>query len=264
MELTPLSAIALGAAIPESLRGAPAASALESVDEVQIKTPSGDIAAVSAALAVMYQADGGVLSQQGRVTLDLLKRVEKLRQTQYTPAGGVAYADDEFSRGLKEVARLVKAGVGLEVACLDLGGWDTHFFQGNSSGLQAELIGQLAAGLAAFDADLANYRDRVTTIVMTEFGRRIYENGSLGTDHGRGFALLAMGHGVHGGKIHGKWPGLAEESRGSDLDLTGPSGLRVLIDYRSVLSEVLSKVFGHRDVHKVFPNFHPEAVGIAG
>jgi uncharacterized protein (DUF1501 family) len=262
-DLTPLSAISLGSTIPESLRGAPAASALESVDEVQIKTPSGDTAAVSSALAAMYQADGGVLSKQGQITLALLKRVEKLRDTEYKPAAGVTYAADDFSRGLKEVARLVKADVGLEVACVDLGGWDTHFFQGSSTGLQADLIGQLAAGLAAFDADLVQHRNRVTTIVMTEFGRRIYENGSLGTDHGRGFALLAMGHGILGGKIHGKWPGLTEEAASdSQLDLIGPSGLKVLIDYRSVLSEVLSKVFGHRDMNKVFPNFHSEPVGI--
>jgi uncharacterized protein (DUF1501 family) len=265
MDLTPLSAVALGSTIPESLRGAPAASALESVDEVQIKTPSGDIAAISSVLAEMYQADGGVLSQQGKLTLDLLRRVEKLRETEYKPAAGIKYPDDDFSRGLREVARLVKAEVGLEVACLDLGGWDTHFFQGSSTGLQAELIGQLAAGLAAFDADLVQHRNRVTTLVMTEFGRRIYENGSLGTDHGRGFALLGLGHGIHGGKIHGKWPGLTEEgAAGSDLDLIGPSGLKVLVDYRSVLSEVLSKVFGHKDVNKVFPNFHPEIVGLAG
>jgi uncharacterized protein (DUF1501 family) len=262
-ELTPLSAIALGSTIPESLRGAPAASALESVDEVQIKTPSGDIDAVSSALAAMYQSNGGVLSQQGRITLDLLKRVEKLRDTEYKPAVGVSYANDDFSRGLREVARLVKADVGLEVACVDLGGWDTHFFQGSSTGLQAELIGQLAAGLAAFDADLVDHRDRVTTLVMTEFGRRIYENGSLGTDHGRGFALFAMGRGIRGGKIHGRWPGLTEEAAaGSDLDLVGPSGLKVLIDYRSVLCEVLSKVFHHQDMNKVFPRFHPEPIGL--
>jgi len=167
---------------------------------------------------------------------------------------------------LKEVSRLVKASVGLEVACLDLGGWDTHFFQGGSSGQQAELIGQLASGLAAFDADLTNYRDRVTTLVMTEFGRRVYENGSLGTDHGRGFAMLAMGQGINGGKVHGKWPGLAEEETpgSSTLSLAGPSGLKVLFDYRSVLAEVLSNTLGSRDVNQVFPNFHPEPVGLVG
>ncbi len=260
----PLSAVAIGSTIPESLRGAPTASAMESIDELQIKTPSGDTAAVSSVLSAMYGAEIGVLSQPGKTTLDLLKRVETLRGTEHKPEGGAVYLDDSFSQGLKEVARLVKASVGLEVACLDLGGWDTHFFQGGSSGQQAELIWQLACGLAAFDADLISHRGRVTTLVMTEFGRRIYENGSLGTDHGRGFAMLAMGQRINGGKVHGKWPGLAEEEApGSNtLSIAGPSGLKVLFDYRSVLSEVLTNILGHRDVNQVFPNFHPEPVGL--
>jgi uncharacterized protein (DUF1501 family) len=265
-ELTPLSAVAIGSTIPESLRGAPSASAMESIDELQIKPPLGDTAAVSSVLSAMYGAEIGVLSQPGKTTLDLLKRVETLRGTEYKPEGGALYLDDGFSQGLKEVARLVKASVGLEVACLDLGNWDTHFFQGGASGLQGELIWQLARGLAAFDADLNSHRDHVTTLVMTEFGRRIYENGSLGTDHGRGFAMLAMGHGINGGKIHGKWPGLAEEEApgSSTLNIAGPSGLKVLFDYRSVLSEVLIGILGQRDVTQVFPNFHPERVGLVG
>jgi uncharacterized protein (DUF1501 family) len=265
-QLTPLSAVAIGSAIPESLRGAPTASALESIDEVQIKTPLNDTGAVSSVLSAMYRAEVGLVSESGKTTLDLLKRVETLRGTEYKPEGGAVYLDDGFAQGLKEVARLVKASVGLEVACLDLGGWDTHFFQGGSSGLQANLIGQLASGLAAFDADLAGCRGRVTTLVMTEFGRRIYENGSLGTDHGRGFAMLAMGHGINGGKVHGKWPGLTEEETpGSNtLSIAGPSGLKILFDYRSVLAEVLSKTLGSRDMNQVFPNFHPEPVGLVG
>jgi uncharacterized protein (DUF1501 family) len=263
-ELSPLSTVAIGSTIPESLRGAPSASAMESIDELQIKTPLGDTAAVSSVLSAMYEAEVGVLNQPGRTTLDLLKRVETLRGTEYKPEGGAVYLDDSFGQGLKEVARLVKASVGLEVACLDLGGWDTHFFQGGSSGQQAELIGQLARGLAAFDADLISHRGRVTTLVMTEFGRRVYENGSLGTDHGRGFAMLAMGQRINGGKIHGKWPGLAEEETpgSSTLSIPGPSGLKVLFDYRSVLSEVLTNILGHRDLNLVFPNFHPEPVGL--
>jgi len=265
-ELTPLSAVAIGSTVPESLRGAPTASAMESIDELQIKTPSGDTAAVSSVLSAMYGAEVGVLGQPGKTTLDLLKRVETLRGTEYKPEGGAVYLYDTFGQGLKEVARLVKARVGLEVACLDLGGWDTHFFQGGSSGLQAELIWQLASGLAAFDADLISYRERVTTLVMTEFGRRVYENGSLGTDHGRGFALFAMGHGINGGRVHGKWPGLAEEEApGSEtLNLPGPSGLKVHFDYRSVLAEVLTTTFGLRDMNQVFPNFHQEPVGLVG
>ena len=264
VETTPLSAVTIGSTIPESLRGAPTSSAIESIEEVQIKTPTGNAATVSAVLSTLYSGEVGMVGQAGKATLDLLRRVESLRGAAYTPEGGANYLDDDFSHGLKEIARLIKAHVGLEAACLDLGGWDTHFVQGGTSGLQADLIRQLAGGLAAFDKDLGGYRDRVLTLVMTEFGRRTYENSSLGTDHGRGFALFALGGLVKGGKVHGRWPGLAEESSSQtdSLNPVGPSGLKVLIDYRSVLAEVLTNFLGHRDVNQVFPNFHPEAIGL--
>ncbi|HEV8428677.1 MAG TPA: DUF1501 domain-containing protein [Pyrinomonadaceae bacterium] len=263
-DMTPLSAVAIGPTIPESLRGAPTASAIESIEEVQIKTPSGNASGVASVLSALYAAEGEMVGQAGKATLHLLRRVETLRGAVYTPENGAVYLDDDFSQGLKEIARLAKARVGLEVACLDLGGWDTHFFQGSTSGLQADLIRQLADGLAAFDKDMGAQRDRVVTLIMTEFGRRTYENSSLGTDHGRGFALFALGGLVKGGKVHGHWPGLAEESSSQtdSLNPVGPSGLKVLIDYRSVLAEVLTKFLGHRDVNQVFPNFHPEPVGV--
>ena len=254
---TPLSAVAIGPTIPESLRSAPSASAISSLDEVQIKTPSEDSLAVSMALSAMYGAEVGLLSQPGRVTLDLLNRVESIRGRAYVPEPGVAYPEGDFGGGLREIARLVKAEVGLEAACVDLGGWDTHFFQGTTGGLQAGVIDELARGLAAFDGDLASHRDRVITLVMTEFGRRVYENSSLGTDHGRGFALLAMGRGVKGGQVRGKWPGLEDE------DGSGPGGLKVMVDYRSALSEVLRSVMGCRDISKIFPEFSPRPVGLA-
>jgi len=264
--LTPLSAVAIGSTIPESLRGAPTASAIESLEEVQIKTPGNDAAAVSSVLSALYGAEVGTVGLAGKVTLDLLQRVESLRGATYTPENGATYLDDNFSHGLKEIARLIKAHVGLEVACLDLGNWDTHFFQGSTTGLQADLISQLAGGLAAFDRDLGKERDRVTTLVITEFGRRTYENSSLGTDHGRGFACFALGGLVRGGKVHGRWPGLIDESSSETdaLNPVGPSGLKVLIDYRSVLAEVLTKFLRHREANQVFPKFQPEAGGLFG
>ena len=170
---------------------------------------------------------------------------------------GADYPSDSFGSGLREIARLIKANMGLEVACVDLGGWDTHFFQGTTAGLQAGAIDELARGLAAFDADLKSYHSRVKTMVMTEFGRRVYENGSLGTDHGRGFAMMAIGEKINGGRVIGEWPGLIEEE--SD----GPGGLRIRYDYRSVLSEILVRVLGCRGVAKVFPGFNPQEVGLA-
>ncbi|HEY9785550.1 MAG TPA: DUF1501 domain-containing protein [Candidatus Obscuribacterales bacterium] len=256
-ELTPLSAVAIGATIPEVLRGAPNASAISSLDDVQIKTPSSDPAAVSAALSSLYGADVDVLSAPGRSTLTLLKRVESLRGKTYRPTDGADYPEHHFGQGLKEIARLIKADVGLEIACIDLDGWDTHFVQGGSTGLQAENIEVLAQSLAAFDKDMDKWQNRVTVLVLTEFGRRIYENGSLGTDHGRGFAAMALGARVSGGKIHGAWPGLSEEKW-----VLGPSGLQVVHDYRSILSEVLAGALGNDQLDRVFPGFRPQPIGL--
>jgi len=257
-QMTPLSAVAIGATIPESLRGAPSASAMRSLDEIHINAPSNDSGAVAQALSAMYGAEAGLLAAPGRATLDLLGRVESLRGKPYNPENNAIYPDDDFGAGLREIARLIKARVGLEVACIDLGGWDTHFFQGSTDGLQAGQIDLLARGLAAFDADLNRERDRVTLIVMTEFGRRVYENSSLGTDHGRGFAMMVIGARINGGKIHGAKPDLAPD----DEELLGPGGLKVVCDYRSVLAEVLKRAFENKNLENTFPAFKPQPVGL--
>ncbi len=254
---SPLSGVAIGATIPEALRGAPAACAFRSVDEIQLPHSAGDPAAVSRALGRLYATEIGMLANQGKETLDLLGRVERLRGKPYNPAGSASYPTDEFGSALREVARLAKADVGLEVACIDLGGWDTHFLQGTTGGGQAGPIDTLSRGLAAFDADTRALGRRVTTIVMTEFGRRLYENGSAGTDHGRGFAFFAIGERIQGGRVHGPWPGLKEEPT-----LPGPGGMQVGVDYRSVLAEVLTRAAGNTRIAEVFPNFSPQAIGL--
>jgi uncharacterized protein (DUF1501 family) len=231
--------------------------AITTVDEIRMNVAPDRSRDFSKALASLYGTDAGALGGPGRDTLDLLVKVDALRRETYTPSSGAAYDDDAFSSGLREIARLIKAGVGLEVASVDLGGWDTHFVQGAGSGLQADTIGQLATGLAAFDADLADHREHVTTIVMTEFGRRIEENSSGGTDHGRGFAALALGGLVRGGRVLGEWPGLEESD-----SMIGPGGLKVLIDYRSVLAEVLTGPMGLSDASPVFPDFEPRSIGL--
>lgn len=251
---TPLSAVALGKVVPESLRGAPAVSAFESLGELSLAVPSGGD--VARALGDLWAADSTVLGERGRETLDLLGRVEALRGETYRPDGGAEYPDDDFGAGLREIARLIKAGVGLEAAAIDLDGWDTHFVQGTTDGLIAGLIGRLGRGLAAFDADLAPVRDRVTTVVLTEFGRRTYENASLGTDHGRGFAAFAIGPRIAGGRIHGDWPGVDPDQE------EGPGGLPIRIDYRSVLAEILAGCTQGTDLDAVFPGFAPMPVGL--
>lgn len=258
-ESTPLSAVSLGTSVCEALRGAPSVSALMSINDIQLHAVSGESQAIADTLSMMYGAEVGLLSQPGQDTLRLLKKVQLLHGVPYIPQHGANYASDPLASGLKEIARLIKANVGMQVACIDYGGWDTHFFQGASDGLQAANIEQLGKALAAFDADLTNYQKRVTTLVMTEFGRRTYENGSLGTDHGQGFAMMVIGGSVRGGKVYGTWTGISDQ----ETDVLGPSGLRVKYDYRSVLAEVLSGTLGNKDIQKVFPGFQPAPIGFA-
>jgi uncharacterized protein (DUF1501 family) len=275
--LTPLSAVAIGSAMPESLRGAPSASVFETLAQLQMSLPAGeDPARVGMALSRMYGAQVGVLGERGGQTLALLKRVEKLRNGDAGAGGaggvmagggamaaslGVGYDGSAFSKGLGELARLITADVGLRVGCIDLPGWDTHFVQGGATGLQAGLIGQLGNGLAGFDAQLGEHRERVTTVVMTEFGRRLYENASLGTDHGRGFCMFVMGGRVAGGRVVGAWPGF-EQKGFADADLPGPGGLKVETDYRAVLGEILADGAGGRGMEGVFPGYGGQGGGL--
>ncbi|MBP6746081.1 DUF1501 domain-containing protein [bacterium] len=256
---TPLSAVAIGTALPESLRGAPSASVLNSIEEIKLQAPAGQSQAIAKALAKLYGAEVALLAEPSKTTLDLLGRVEKLQGKAYHPANGAVYPDNTFGNGLREIARLLRGGVGLEVAALDLNGWDTHFFQGAEAGLQADSIEQLANGLAAFDKDLGSARSAVTTLVITEFGRRSYENSSMGTDHGRGFTVFAIGDRIAGGQVHGPLPHL---TRGQQLDLLGPSGLAVQFDYRSALSEILVRALDNRRIENVFPGFKGQEIGL--
>jgi uncharacterized protein (DUF1501 family) len=253
---TPLAAVAIAPTLPESLRGAAAASAIASRDEVALAPADGDTVRATAALRDLYANTVEPLARHGTDAIRLLERVASLARATYAPANGAAYPDDDFAAGLREVARLLKAEVGMRVACIDLDGWDTHFVQGAAEGLQAAQIGRLAAGLAAFNRDVAAYRDRVTVLVATEFGRRIYENSSGGTDHGRGFAAFALGGRVRGGRVYGEWPGLDREE-GPE----GPGGLRILVDYRSVLAELVERAGGLADARAVFPGLARRSIG---
>jgi uncharacterized protein (DUF1501 family) len=256
-----LSAVAIGTVLPESLRGAPAVSVLERIDDIAIKAAKGDDSAkVMQALKAMYGAEVTMLGQRGVETLDLFQRVAALQGKAEAPEHGAVYPKEGFGEGLREIARLIKARLGVRVACIDLGGWDTHFFQGNATGQQAEKIQTLAAGLAALEMDLTGHRDRYTVMVTTEFGRRIYENASLGTDHGRGFAFMALGDKVKGGQVLGAWPIQAEEDL--NVNTPGPGGLHAETDYRRVFAEVLRGCFPGAEVGKVFPGVELKAVGL--
>lgn len=258
----PLSAVAIGTALPESLRGAPAVSVLKSLDEIALKTPDGKPEAAALALSKLYGADVTLLGHQGRDTLALFERVRSLQSTDNLAANGAVYPKDSFGNGMREIARLVKARVGLEVACIDLDGWDTHLIQGGIDGSHAIRTKVLAEALSAFETDLGKLRRDVTVLVMTEFGRRIYENSSLGTDHGRGFTTFVMSDRLNGGKILGPWPSVVEEGMTIQGVPAGPGGLMIAHDYRSVFSEVLRGTMGISTIEKIFPGLKATKVGL--
>jgi len=248
---SPLSAVAIGTGLPESLRGAPSASVMERLEDIALRPPWGDPEQVVARLASLYGPDRTLLGERGRQTLDLFRRLSELGIDSSTTATSDAYPVGRFGDALRQVARLVRGEVGLRVACLDLPGWDTHFFQGSTDGQQAGLIGTLARGMAAFERDLPRHRGRYTMLVTTEFGRRVYENASQGTDHGRGFAALVLGEGVAGGRVLGPWP--LEEI--AEPTLAGPGGLAISLDARSLFAEVLQGSLAATDsqLASVFP-----------
>ena len=256
---SPLRAVAFGEVLPDSLRGAPRAIVLQRLEEFRLAVNDSERASAERALAKLYGTGRDEISQAGRDTLATIDALNRLDAKTYKPSGGAIYPVSDLANGLKQVALLVKAGLGLEVACLDKGGWDTHVTQGVSiangqnlgpvGGLPG-LIDDLGKSLAAFATDLGPDLQRVTLVVMTEFGRRVIENNALGTDHGRASTAFVLGGGVKGGRVVSNWPGLAT----SKLDSVGD--LRVGVDYRDLLTAVLRQHSG-KAPEGVFPDFTP-------
>ena len=272
---SPLRAVAVTDTMPDSLRGATSAVALTSLADYRLEAGQegkrgkekgergGAVGAsrsdaVAQTLRGMYADQTGradVLQSAGRETLDALDAIRRLDPAHYRPAANATYPQNELGQGLRQAACLIKGNIGLEVACLDMGGWDTHVAQGRDAGWQPTRLGDLGRALAAFMADLGPDTRRVTTVVMTEFGRRAAENSGLGTDHGRASCMFVMGGGVQGGKVHGAWPGLAEaqlENAGG-----GQGDLRVTTDYRDVLAEIVALRLKNPRLSDVFPGYAP-------
>lgn len=242
-----LTAVSLGTLTPNSLLGFPDVAVLNSLDGFNLAAPKGWQNAQREALRRMY-AGRNWLDRYGAETLDAIDAFESVSPGAYKPAGR-DYPKGEIGYRLKSLAQLIKMDLGLRVAALDMGGWDTHKYQGdNGEGYFSNLAGQLAQGLAAFHEDMsAGTPRRVVVAVMTEFGRRLKENASRGTDHGHGGVMMLLGEGVAGGKVYGQWPGLGNEQLFQRADLA------VTTDYRRALAEVLSKRLANARVAEVFP-----------
>ncbi|MCG5241555.1 DUF1501 domain-containing protein, partial [Azospirillum doebereinerae] len=208
----------------------------------------------SRVLAALHQGGEGAYARAGRAALAGLSAVDSRlprlpdgKVEPYAPEAGAVYDDGEAGRGLQTVARLVKMEIGLRLAWVDVGGWDTHE---NQPGRFAKGVRQLSQALAAFHADLNRFETRVTVVVLSEFGRRLRGNKSQGTDHGHGGAMLVLGGGVAGGRMVGRWPGLASHQLDRGVDLA------VTTDYRAVLAELVGA--------SVFPGFEGGRLGLLG
>lgn len=213
---------------------------------------------LSRTLAALYRDDDGPAGAAGRQTLDVVDRAAAIAKGDVTPRGGASYPQTRLGRALADVARLVRAGDGLQAASVDLGDWDMHADLGRAGGgWMAGQVGELAGCLAAFATDLGPDFGRVTVVTLSEFGRRAAENGSGGVDHGFGNAVLLLGGGVVGGAVHGHWPGLSEQALDHG-DLAGTT------DFRSVLAELLVRRCGLSPsaLSGVFPDFRPEFLGL--
>ena len=206
------------------------------------------------ALRKMY--DGSSWLHQAAVqTMDALDVVERANPGTYTPGNGAVYPNSGFGRSLQTVAQVIRMQLGLQVATLDLGGWDTHEYQGDAgTGYLSDKLKELGQGIEALLLDLSNdngtdHTRRLTVVVMSEFGRSFQENASRGTDHGHGNIMLVAGGAVNGGRVHGEWPGLATDQLYDRRDLA------ITTDYRRVLSEILIRRLGNPQLGAVFPGY---------
>ncbi|MCA9935903.1 MAG: DUF1501 domain-containing protein [Ardenticatenaceae bacterium] len=251
-----LRAIGVGDMLPTTLSGAVSATALQSIADYHLQGQSEHVGEMAALLQTLYAQDESLLTAVANQTFAAMDILGQLDSASYQPKGR-AYPEQEFGQAMQMVAQLIRADVGVEVACIDLGGWDTHVAQGGAEGQQARLLAELGAGLAAFYEDLADIIGRVTVVVMSEFGRRAQENGGLGTDHGHGNMMMVLGGGVNGRTVYANWPGLHDEQ------LVGPGDLAITTDYRNVLGEILRKRLNNPLLDEVFPGYAVNELGLA-
>ncbi len=252
---SPFRAVGMGTLVQASLRGPVSATALQSIADFHLGgkgAVASQIATFQTSLSSLY-ADDAWLDLQAQQTVNAINTLAAKNPGAYQPQNGAKYPDTDFGSAMMQVAQLIKADLGMEVACVDLGGWDTHASQGGATGQQADLLAELAGGLAAFHADLADRMSRIIVVTMSEFGRRLLENGSGGTDHGHGNCMFVLGGGVNGGKVYADWPGLAPEQ------LSSPGDLAITTDYRTVLAEIVDRRLLNPKLADVFPGFTPPA-----
>jgi uncharacterized protein (DUF1501 family) len=257
---TPFRAVGFGPQLPRILGGTAPALAVDDLQAFGLRMP-GERARdrVTRAFEELYEgAATGILATSSRESFEAIELLRRVDPAQYRPEHGAEYPRGRFGRALLQIAQLIKARVGLEIAFADIGGWDTHVNQGAAEGQLALRLRELAGGLAAFARDLGERMDDVVVLTMSEFGRTVRENGNRGTDHGHATAMLALGGTVNGGKVLGRWPGLDPSSRFEGRDLA------VTTDFRDLFSEILTRHMGAADVAPIFPGYTVDAARFVG
>jgi len=242
-------AVAITKTMPRVLQGPAPAVAMSSIAEFGIRAGKSSAEMQSGFEAMYARKVNDSLVDMGRETFEAVNFLKQANPGQYKAENGAEYPRNPFGNSLLQIAQLIKADVGLEVAFTDIGGWDTHVNQGNSRGQLANLLGQFSSGIAALYQDLGQRMDDVVILTMSEFGRTVRENGNRGTDHGHANAMFVMGNSVRGGKVYGRWPGLKDDqlNEGRDLALT--------TDFRDVFGEIASRHLGTRDTGAIFPAY---------
>ncbi len=248
---TTFRAVSMTRTTPRVLMGRAPSVAMVNLSEFAIRAGRSSASLQGGFEAIYAQQNKDELRGTGRETFEAVNYLKKVNPAQYQPENGAVYPPGPFGNSLKQIAQLIKANVGLEIAFTDIGGWDTHVNQGSSRGQLANLLGQFSSGIAALYQDLGQRMDDVVVLTMSEFGRTVKENGNRGTDHGHANAMFVLGNTVLGGKVYGRWPGLKNDQlyEGRDLALT--------TDFRDVFAEVAARHLGATDLKSVFPGYQP-------
>lgn len=254
-----LRAMSISQGLPNALEGAPKA--------LPIPDPANYVLGGQATTRTARQAwintDYGLAEEPVRssaldaaATLSLLA---SLNIGTYAASNGATYPNTSFGRGMKATAAMIKADVGVEAIQLDIGGWDTHQTQGPLNGGMAQTMTDFANSIGAFWADVlqGNGTYNVTLIAMSEFGRNVRENGSQGTDHGRGSCMFVMGKQIAGGRVYTKnWQPLARENLADGQDV------KVNVDHRDILAEIVANRLSNPNLDLIFPGYTPAFQGV--
>lgn len=248
-EESPFRAVSITKEMPRVLQGSAPTVVMSNLSDFAIRAGKSS-ANIQGGFEAIYAAKSNdMLAGKGRETFDAVNYLKKANPAQYKPENGAQYPRNPFGNSLLQIAQLIKADAGLEIAFTDIGGWDTHVNQGNSRGQLANLLQQFSSGIAALYQDLGQRMDDVVVLTMSEFGRTVRENGNRGTDHGHANAMFVLGNGVRGGKVYGRWPGLKDDQlyEGRDLALT--------TDFRDVFGEIATRHLGSKDSKSIFPGY---------